>query len=276
MKMRIVTDSSADLCTTSDRSIVSVPLTLRSGDKEFIDNELLDTKEMTDYFATHKSKSGSACPSSQSWIDAFGDAEEIFATAITSHLSGSFNALRIAKEEYEEEHKERKVCIIDSLSTGPEMKLIIEKIQELHAEGKSFGEICDMITKYQKCTHLIFCLKSLTNLANNGRINPAIAKIAGVLNIHVVGVASEEGDLEQKEKVRGPKKALDAIEKCMKEFKYNGGKVIIDHCFNETDAQTLKTRILAAFPNADVKIAETRGLCSFYAEAGGLMVGLES
>lgn len=276
MKMRIVTDSSADLCTTPDNRIVSVPLTLRSGDKEFIDNEFLDIKEMTDYLASHKAKSGSACPSSQSWVDAFGDAEEIFAIAITSNLSGSFNALRIAKEQYEEEHPERKVCIIDSLSTGPEMKLIVEKIESLYADGKSFDEISNAITKYQKRTHLIFCLKSLTNLANNGRVNPAVAKIAGVLNIHIVGVASEEGDLDQKEKVRGPKKALDAIEKCMKEFKYNGGKVIIDHCFNETAAKTLKAQILAAFPNADVKIAETRGLCSFYAEVGGLMVGLES
>lgn len=276
MKMRIVADSSANLCTTPDHAIVSVPLILRSGDKEFIDDELLNVKEMTDFFASHKSKSGSACPSSQSWIEAFGDAEEVFAIAITSNLSGSFNALRIAKEEYEEEYPDRKVCIIDSLSTGPEMKLIIEKIQELHAEGKSFEEISDTITKYQKRTHLIFCLKSLTNLANNGRVNPAIAKIAGMLNIHVIGVASEEGDLEQKEKVRGPKKALDAIEKCMKEFKYNGGKVIIDHCFNETAAKNLKAQILASFPNADVKIAETRGLCSFYAEIGGIMVGLES
>lgn len=276
MKMKIVADSSANLCTTPDHAIVSVPLILRSGDKEFIDDELLNVKEMTDFFASHKSKSGSACPSSQSWIEAFGDAEEVFAIAITSNLSGSFNALRIAKEEYEEEYPDRKVCIIDSLSTGPEMKLIIEKIQELHAEGKSFEEISDTITKYQKRTHLIFCLKSLTNLANNGRVNPAIAKIAGMLNIHVIGVASEEGDLEQKEKVRGPKKALDAIEKCMKEFKYNGGKVIIDHCFNETAAKNLKAQILASFPNADVKIAETRGLCSFYAEIGGIMVGLES
>ncbi len=275
MKIRIVADSSANLCTTPDNSIVSVPLTLRTDEREFVDNESLDIKEMTDYLASYKGKSGSACPSSQDWIDAFGDAENVFAIAITSNLSGSFNSLRIAKEQYEEEYPDRKVCIIDSLSAGSELKLIVEKIQELNAEGKSFEEMCDAIYEYQKHTHLIFCLKSLTNLANNGRVNPAVAKIAGVLNILVVGIASDVGTLEQKEKARGEKKAMVAIQKIMKELNYNGGKVIIDHCFNEADALKLKELILAAYPSADVKIAETRGLCSFYAEVGGLMIGFE-
>lgn len=275
MKRKIVVDSSANLCTALDNSIVSVPLTLRTDEKEFVDNESLDIKEMTSYLASYKGKSGSACPSSQDWVDAFGDADEIFAIAITSNLSGSFNSLRIAKEQYEEEYPNRKICIIDSLSAGPELKLIIEKIQALYAEGKSFEEVSKAISEYQKQTHLIFCLKSLTNLANNGRVNPAVAKIAGVLNIHVVGIASNIGTLEQREKARGENKAFVSIDNLMKEFNYNGGKVRIDHCFNETGAKNLKEQILSVYPNADIVIAETRGLCSFYAEVGGLMVGFE-
>lgn len=275
MNMKIVADSSANLYTAADSSIVSVPLTLRTDEREFVDNEVLDIKEMTDYLASYKGKSGSACPSSQDWVDAFGDAEEIYAIAITSNLSGSFNSLRIAKEEYVEEHPDRKVCIIDSLSAGPELKLVVEKIQEMKATGKTFEEVSEAIAEYQNHTHLIFCLKSLNNLANNGRVNPAVAKIAGVLNIHVVGIANE-GVLDQREKARGAKKALVAIDSLMKEFNYNGGKVIIDHCFNEKDANTVKEHILATYPNADVRLAETRGLCSFYAEVGGLMIGVEA
>ena len=275
MKIKIVADSSASMITAADGSFVSVPLTLRTDEREFVDNADLDIKEMTDYLASYNGKSGSACPSSQDWVDAFGDAEEVYAVAITSNLSGSFNSLRIAKEQYEEEYPDRKVCIIDSLSAGSELKLIVEKIQELKAEGKTFEEVCEAITEYQKHTHMIFCLKSLRNLANNGRVNPAVAKIAGVLNIHVVGIANE-GVLDQREKARGAKKALIAIDKQFKEFNYNGGKVIIDHCFNETDAKAVKDHILASFPNAEVRIEETRGLCSFYAEVGGLMIGVEA
>ena len=275
MKMKIVADSSASLITAADGSFVSVPLTLRTDEREFVDNADLDVKEMCDYLAAYKGKSGSACPSSQDWVDAFGDAEEVYAIAITSNLSGSFNSLRIAKEQYEEEYPGRKVCIIDSLSAGSELKLLVEKIQELTAEGKTFEEVSEAIAEYQNHTHMVFCLKSLRNLANNGRVNPAVAAIAGVLNIHVVGMAIN-GYLEQREKARGPKKALAAIEEQFKGIGYNGGKVIIDHCFNEKDATAVKEMILASFPNADVRIEETRGLCSFYAEVGGLMIGVEA
>ncbi len=275
MNIRIVADSSANLCTTPDNSIVSVPLTLRTDEREFVDNESLDIKEMTDYLAAYKGKSGSACPSSQDWVEAFGDAENVFAVAITSNLSGSFNSLRIAKEQYEEEYPERKVCIIDSLSAGPELKLIVEKIQELVANGLSFEEICEAIENYQKETHLVFMLKSLTNLANNGRVSPAVAKIAGVLNILVVGIASDEGTLEQKGKSRGEKKAVQALRKIMDDMGYKGGKARIDHCYNEEDAKTIKELILTVYPDADVSIGINRGLCSFYAESGGILVGFE-
>lgn len=275
MNIKIVADSSASMITAADGSFVSVPLTVRTDEREFVDNADLDIKEMCDYLAAYKGKSGSACPSSQDWVDAFDDAEEVYAIAITSNLSGSFNSLRIAKEQYEEENPGRKVCIIDSLSAGAELKLLIEKIQELKAEGKSFEEVSEAMTEYQKHTHMVFCLKSLRNLANNGRVNPAVAAIAGVLNIHVVGVANN-GYLDQREKARGPKKALLAIDALMKEVNYNGGKVIIDHCFNEKDANAVKAHILASFPNAEVRIEETRGLCSYYAEVGGLMIGVEA
>lgn len=275
MNIKIVADSSANLRTLEDNSIVSVPLTIRTDEKEFVDDATLNIEEMTDYLAGYKGKSGSACPSSQDWVDAFGDAEYIFAISITSGLSGSYNSMRVAKEQYEEEHPGRKVCLIDSLSAGPELKLVVEKIQELNAKGLSFEEICDAVAEYQKKTHLVFMLKSLTNLANNGRVNSAVAKIAGILNIHVVGIASAVGTLEQKEKARGEKKAIAAMKKIMEDLKYAGGKIRIDHCFNLEGAIQLKDLILAVFPNADIKIGENFGLCSFYAEKGGILAGFE-
>lgn len=276
MKIRIVADSSADLRTTEDRSIVSVPLKIMTDNKEYIDDEALDTKVMTEELASYRGKSGSACPGVGDWIEAFGDADWIFGITITSGLSGSYNSARVAKETFEADYPDKKVFIIDSLSAGPELRLVAEKLQELIAEGKEFEDICKTITSYQKRTHLVFCLKSLTNLANNGRVSPAVAKIAGILGIHVVGKASDEGTLEQQDKSRGEKKALLTLFKNMKELGYCGGKVRIHHCFNEEAAKQLKEMLVQAFGNVDIKIGITRGLCSFYAEAGGLLVGFES
>jgi DegV family protein with EDD domain len=276
MKIRIVADSSADLRTARDRSLVSVPLKIMTDEKEYVDDEDLSVEAMTEDLATYKGKSGSACPGVGDWLDAFGDAEWIFGITITSNLSGCYNSAMVAKETYESEHPECRVYIIDSLSTGPEMQIIVEKLKEYIADGKEFDEICEAIEIYRKKTFLLFCLKSLTNLANNGRVSPAVAKIAGILGIHVVGRASEEGTLEQKDKVRGEKKAILALLKNMKEMGYRGGKVIIDHCLNETAALQLKELIKKEYANADIRIGKTGGLCSFYAERGGLLVGFES
>lgn len=275
MNMRIVADSSANLRTTDDNLIVSVPLTIRTDEKEFVDDATLDIVEMTNYLASYKGKSGSACPSAGDWYNAFGDAEYVFVVTITSNLSGAYNSARIAKEDYESDHPDRKVFLIDSLSTGGEMKLIAEKIMEYANDGLSFDDICNKITDYCKRTHLVFILKSLTNLANNGRVSPAVAKIAGLLNINIVGIASSEGTLEQKEKARGEKRAILALRKIMDKMGYAGGKVRIDHCFNLEDATKIKELILSVFPSADIIIGENHGLCSFYAERGGVLVGFE-
>ncbi len=276
MKIKIVADSSADLNTIADKSVVSVPLTIRTDNKEYVDDDKLDVKIMTEELAAYKGKSGSACPGVGDWLDAFGDADRIFCITITSNLSGSYNSAMVAKEAFELDNPDKKVCVIDSLSTGPEMRMIAEKIQELLALGKDYEDICKEVAEYQKSTYLIFMLKSLTNLANNGRVSPTVAKIAGVLGIHVMGIASEVGTLEQKAKCRGEKKGILAVWKQMKELGYRGGKVRIHHCFNLEAAKQLKDMIKSEFVNADVVIGVTKGLCSFYAEPGGMLVGMES
>lgn len=276
MNIRIVADSSANLRTTEDKRIVSVPLKIITDQNEYTDDSSLDVLAMTEDLASYHGRSSTACPGLGDWLEAFGDADYVIGITITSTLSGSYNAARLAKEEYETTYPGRKVFIIDSLSAGPELKVIAEKLQELIAKGLEFDEICNEITKYQKRTFLVFSLKSLTNLANNGRVSPAVAKFANLLNIYVVGRASDQGDLEPKDKVRGEKKALLSIIKNMKSLGYVGGKVRIDHCFAETHAQKLKDAILELFPSADIILAPTYGLCSFYAENGGLLVGFES
>lgn len=275
MKFRIVADSSADLVTTEDRSVVSVPMKIITDSKEYVDDENLDIKRMTDDLSAYHGKSGSACPGVGDWLDAFGDADRVFCITITSNLSGSYNSAMVAKETYESENPGKKVCVIDSLSAGPELKIIKEKIESLLEKGKEYEEICQAIAEYQKSTYLVFMLKSLTNLANNGRVSPAVAKIAGVLGIHVMGIASAVGTLEQKAKCRGEKKAIIAMWKQMKELGYKGGKVIIDHCFNEEAAKQLAEMIKSEFADAVIKISTTSGLCSFYAEQGGMLVGIE-
>ena len=122
---------------------------------------------------------------------------------------------------------------------------------------------------------LLFMLESLNNFAANGRVSPAVAKIAGVLGIRIVGKASDAGTLEPTDKCRGEAKSLGTILTHLKESGLKTGKVILAHCLNEPAANTLKDMIETNFPGVTVKIGKTLGLCSFYAEKGGLLVGFE-
>lgn len=276
MTFKIVSDSGSNLREIgSEVAYATVPLTIMTDEREFVDDETLNINEMVGYLKQYKGKSGTACPSVADWMNAFGDAEGVFCVTITSGLSGSCNAARLAKEDYEAMYPGRKVCIIDSLSAGAEMNLIIEKLAELIGQGESFESICEKIAAYQNQTGLMFSLESLRNLANNGRVNPMVARIAGTLGICVVGKASDVGTLEQMAKCRGEKKALHTLYKYMKDLGYAGKRVFIDQCNNMDAAEQLKNLVLQEYADADVKIGCTYGLCSFYAEEGGLMVGFE-
>ena len=275
MTYKIITDSSSNLHEFSGIDYACVPLTINTDEREFVDSKDLDVKEMVDYLSTYKGKSGSACPSVAAYLDSFGDADRVFVITITGTLSGSCNAARLAKEDYEADYPDRKVFVIDSLSAGPELKLIAEKLKELIDSGMDFDEICTSIMAYKEKTGLVFCLENLTNLANNGRINPAVAKIAGMIGIRICGTASPQGELDPSDKCRGEKKATAGILGLFAKHGYAGGKVIIDHCYNETYANTVKEAILKNYPEADIRFGKTYGLCSFYAEKGGLMIGFE-
>ena len=274
-KIKIVADSSADLIALENVPFGLAPLKIIAGDKEFVDDARLDVSAMVNWFDGYKGRSQTSCPNPGDWIEAFDDAQEVYCVTITSGLSGSYNAACVAKEMYEAENPARKVLVIDSLSAGPELVLLVEKLQEYIQNGLTFEEICKNIKAYQQTTGLAFMLESLKSLAANGRVSPAVAKIAGVLGIRVVGKASAKGTLEPTNKCRGQLKSLEALVENMVSAGLKKGKVRMGHCENEAAALTLKEKLLARCPKAEITIHKLRGLCSYYAERGGLLIGFE-
>ena len=129
--------------------------------------------------------------------------------------------------------------------------------------------------EYQKKTGLLFMLESLNNFAANGRVSPAVAKLAGYLGIRIVGKASDQGTLQPLDKARGEGKALEKLTERLKSSGFVGGKVRIAHCENEEAARKLGELLQTAFPRLDIGIHKCLGLCSYYAEKGGLLIAYE-
>ncbi len=272
MNYKIVSDSSANL--PSSGCFASVPMKIRTS-REYEDDASLDLGVMVEDLKNHKGKSGSSCPNVGEWLDAFGDADCVFAVTISQKLSGSYNAACQAAEQYLEEHPGAKVHVFDSMSAGPEMAMIVDKISALAEEGLPFEEVVSRVDGYRSHAHTLFCLESLNNLARNGRTSMAAAKIAGVLGIRVVGEAVD-GQLSLVHKPRGGKKATQVLVGMLQERGFFDGALLrIAHCYAEEAAQSLRLAVQSLFPNARFRIEHTTGLCSFYAEVGGLILGFE-
>ena len=271
---KIVADSSSDVVKLKGIAFHSAPLKIITSYKEYVDDNTLDVDEMIDDLRVYKGRSSSSCPSAADYVDAFGDAKYVFCIAITSKLSGSFNSAMIAKNIYEETHPDRRVYVIDSLSAGPVLRLMIEWIREQILNKKTFDEICKEFEIYKERLSLYFMLENLNNLANNGRVNPTVAKMATMVGIRIIGKAYE-GDLKPLIKCFGEKKALAGLFERIENAGYCGGKIRIAHCGNEAGALKLATEIRKKYEDSDIKVYHTRGLCSFYAENGGLLVGFE-
>lgn len=279
MTWKIVADSGCDLLALNNNNnqitFERVPLTIRIGQEVFLDDANLDVDELMTKMYTTSEAATSSCPSPDAFMQAFKGADNVIAITITGTLSGSNNSARLGKEMLLEENPNLNIHVIDSLSAGGEMDLIVLELERLISQGLSFEEVVEKITAYQKNTGLVFALAKVDNLVKNGRVNKLLGKVIGLMNIRMVGCASDEGKLELLQKGRGQKKAVLSIVDEMEKAGYNGGKTFICHRNNEKICQQILENLKAKYPTATMEVAATSGLCSFYAEEEGILLGYE-
>lgn len=271
--IKLIIDSSSNMKSDPDHNVEVVPLTISFGGKDYIDDQNLNVREFLNDMNQNQVAGKTTCPSIQAWLNALEGTEKAIIITMTSGMSGTFSSALQAKTMYEEKHPTSQIIVVDSRSAGPELTIVLHGIEKMIQGDIRFVDLEEVIAKFRMRTHLLFILQSLHNLSLNGRVSPVAAKVAGLLKINLIGTASKEGKLGPLTKARGMKKAMRELLKYMKDDNYHGGEVIIDHCENEKDAEIIKDKILAEYPDAQVTIRPMRGLCSFYAEEGGIMVG---
>ena len=94
-KIKIVADSSCDLFELKQTEFACAPMKIITNEQEFVDTPSLDVEGMVDYLYQYKGKSKSSCPNTTDWLDAFGDADEIFCVTITTRTR--WTALPVTK-----------------------------------------------------------------------------------------------------------------------------------------------------------------------------------
>lgn len=275
-KFRIIADSSCDLqqdyIDRPDVDLKIVPFILSMGDKDFIDDETLDVDAMFEAYELAEGKTGSACPSPQTYLDAAEGCEYNFIVTISSNLSGSYNSACVARDTAAADG--RKIFVVDSKATSGVEVLIIDELVRMIDKGLPYDEICKKIAEYGDSRNLIFVLRKFDNLIRNGRMLKIVAKVATALNITPICIKSPIGTIDVKEKCIGAKKTERKMIDMLGEMSGEAPEeIIINHCYGEEEAKILETKLRERFRQVkNVRIIPTRGLASYYALQKGIIL----
>ena len=272
MKYQILVDSASDLMSDylvdSEIGFKVVPLTINVGEKEYVDNDSLDIQKMLDDMHANK-KSSSACPSPESFLREFDNAEYTFIVTITSKLSGCYNSAVVAKNSYS---KPENICVIDSKAVSGTEILIVDKLVELIKQGLSYQKIIEQINAFRDKKSLFFILQKFDNLVNNGRMSKIAGLIASKLVIRPICIAYE-GEIKIAKKIIGIKNTFSKLVQmiCEKAKDFSKETLIITHCYAEEEANLIKSDLEKKCNFKEIRILSMRGLCSYYALEKGLI-----
>lgn len=180
-----------------------------------------------------------------SFAPALEQGEDIVYLGMSSGISGTIQAARIAAGELEEQYPGRSVCVVDSLGAGLGVGLLTCRACDLRDEGKTARETAAILDEEKMRLCQYFTVDDLNFLKRTGRVSGTTALIGTVLNIKPLLYGDNEGHIVSCGKVRGRKRALDAIvEKYRaKVVNVENQRIAISHGDVPEEAEELARRI---------------------------------
>ena len=214
MGIRVVTDSACDLPAPLVKAlgIEVVPLTIRFGPEEFVDQVELSAAEFWDRVERFDGLPETAAPSPGAFEQRYRHLMERGATGIvcislSSHLSGTMQSAQVAAAAVA---AECPVRVIDSQSASMGQGNLCLTAARRAADGDSLESIVAEVVDRRDRTKLYATLDTLEHIRKSGRIGNARALLGSMLSIKPV-IEISEGIVEEVQKVRTRSKALRAL-----------------------------------------------------------------
>ena len=278
MKYKIVADSSTDLVPElmQNMNLEFAPLTLEVDGVRYVDDESIDIPAYLD--AANSSPIGpkSACPSPDDYLSKYkGDHEGVFVVTLSSALSASYSTAVLAKDLLKEEDENMKVHVFDSRSASAGQVALTLKIQDCIDAGMAFEDIVETVEKYKDEMKTVFVLEKIDHLQKAGRLSKMKLTLANVLNIKLVLMANEEGEINLHSQARGTKKALDKMITSFKEVGTvsSDKRCVVAYCQAKERALKVCETIRELYDFKEVIAVPMKGLSSNYANVGGIVIG---
>ena len=275
MGFKIVVDSCCDLTgqMLKDPRFIKVPLTIRSNGSSFIDNETFDQADLLWAMKQSEEAPSTACPSPQSYLDAYqGPEEDVYVVTLSALLSGSHNSAEQARMLMEEDHPNKNVYVFNSCSASSGEVLVALKVRELAESGAPFKHVVREVEQFIYQMQTMFVLETLENLRKNGRLTRLQSVITGALKIKLLMGATPEGEICKLGQTLSMKQALSKmVDRIANDPAHAGRTLAICHCNCLDRAFQVKAMAEQRCKFAHILILEAGGITSVYANDGGIV-----
>lgn len=207
----VITDSAASVPTelVDAWGLDVVPLQVIVDDDTFLEDESFGPDAVLDAL-----ESGNSVSTSQPTVAAFADAfaraadagaSSVVAVLISSKLSGTVNAARVAAES-----APIPVTVVDSLTLAMGTGFAAIAASALAQQGASAQEVAAQARRVAESSHTIFTVDTLEFLRRGGRMPAALAAVGQMLSVRPV-FEIVDGVVEVAHRVRTTSRARQAV-----------------------------------------------------------------
>jgi len=217
-KVRIISDSTADVSAAARERIIRVPLTIQFGDTEYIDGVTMNHRQFYEHLVESDVLPTTSQPTPEAFADAYRDAiaagEQVVVITVSSKLSGTYQSANIAAVHFEED-----VFVVDSRTVAIGSGILTELALELADRGADAQTIVSVLEVERENVCVVALLDTLEYLKRGGRISKTAAFAGGLLNIKPV-ITIRDGEIALLGKARGSKQGNNLL---VKEIEAAGG-----------------------------------------------------
>lgn len=182
--------------------------------------------------------------------------EDIIYIAMSSGISGTYNAAVMAANELMEEYPDSFIHIVDSHGCGFGNGILALKAAKLSKDGVSVREAAKILDDAVPHACQYFTVDDLNFLKRTGRVSGVTAQIGTILNIKPILFGDSTGHIISCSKVRGRKNAIAAVAQkyAEKRMDTDDKRVFISHGDCIDDAKKLAELVSGINPEAEIII----------------------
>lgn len=254
-KVRIVTDSTAGLSPEIiDRlGITVIPLNIHIGEEKLRDGIDINPQEFFKKLKRTDSLPFTTAPPLSVFEETYHTLGRATDDIVSVHISARMsNTVELAKQAASSLIGQRRIAVIDSLSTSLGLRTLVIAAGEASKRGAATDEVVRLVRAMIPHVYLVFFVESLEYLERGGRIGEAEALLGTMLSIKPLLII-EDGEILPLEKVRTRSNGIDKLFEFITEFPHLE-KISILKGANAIDPVELLERLRVAYPEWQIDV----------------------